>query len=99
MRLKYFGMSLLCLFLAKQNSTEFVSKYGSYLCGGGGHSRFRDELVKVLETRNSGIRIELVEKFMPLPSDDAELLQKAFDRTMGTLNLRDVDPFEVFKGL
>jgi hypothetical protein len=36
---------------------------------------------------------------MPLPSDDAELLQKAFERTMGTLNLRDVDPFEVFKGL
>ncbi|MDA4132253.1 MAG: AIPR family protein, partial [Thaumarchaeota archaeon] len=99
MRLKYFAMSLLCRFLAKQNSTEFVSKYGSYLCGGGGHSRFRDELVKVLETRNSGIRIELVDKFMPLPSDDVELLQKAFEKTMGTLNLRDVDPFEVFKGL
>ena len=99
MRLKYFAVSLLCGFLAKQNSTEFVSKYGSYLCGGGGHSKFRDELVKILETRNSGIRIELVEKFMPLPSDDAELLQKAFERTMGVLNLRDVDPFEVFKGL
>ncbi len=98
-RLKYYAISVLCRFLAKENSAEFVSKYGSYLCGGGGRSRFRDELGKILDTRNSGIRIELAEKFMQLPSDDAELLQKTFERTMGSLRLRDVDPFEVFKGL
>jgi hypothetical protein len=98
-RLKYYAMSLLCRFLAKHDFSEFVSKYGSYLCGGGGRSRFRDELVKILETRNSGIRIELADKFMRIPSDDAELLQKAFERTTGTLGLRDVDPFESFKSL
>ncbi len=98
-RLKYYAMSLLCRFLAKENATEFVSKHGSYLCGGGGRSKFREELGKVLETRRSGIRGELAEKFMQLPSDEAELLQEAFERTLGSLRLRDVDPFDAFRSL
>ena len=98
-RLKYYAMALLFRFLAKDNATEFVSNNGSYLCGGGGRSKFREELSKVLGTRHSGIRQELAEKFTQLESSDADGLQDAFQRALSSLRLRDADPFDVFRNL
>jgi hypothetical protein len=97
-RLKYYAICLLVRHLAKNRMNDLLLEYGRALWGKDWY--FRDEIRKEIGTQRSGIRAELVNRFMTLESTDATTLNDAFLKTQNALRLRkEIDPFEVFADL
>ncbi len=94
-RLTYHTMCLLVRYLANQGKQEFVREFGGTLWG---HQRaFRDEVARLLNNYNSGIKGALQEKFLSLDNTKSESLKAAFKRAETTLGLKDtIDVFEAF---
>ena len=97
-RLLYQTICLLTRHLAVQGDEEFVLRWGTKLWGR--DKALREEIRKMLNSHQSGIRSQLAKHFMKLNSTKSDDLSFAFDECQKELDLGDkVDPFGAFMEL
>ncbi len=97
-RFMYHTICLLVRHLAKQREHDFVATWGARL-----HHQdkaFREEIRRILNSSNSGIRGEIDRRFMTLESGKPSEVNTAFEKCKKVLHLQDgIEPFETFADL
>jgi hypothetical protein len=97
-RLKYYTLCLCVRYMAKAGLKEVVREFGGALQGK--KHAFRNEIGRILRSKNSGIRDELSKRFMSLEAGDAATMNDAWERCQNTLHLRkNIDVFDAFSAV